>query len=370
MSSSILLAAPALLIQSWCMNRRHFLKTTVATVASSSIISAQEEASGKKPRFGFDNFAIRALGWKAGQLLDYAAGQKVTAILFSDLDVYESHDDSYLAELSRKAQDLGIQIYVGTGGICPSAHRFSDKWGDAPTMLSLTLKIANRLGSPVARCYQGFSEDRRSPGGIAARNQDTLKVLASVRRLALDLGVKIAIENHAGDMQGWELARLIEQAGPEFVGATIDPGNATWTLEDPMDNLEALGPHILCSGIRNSVVWETGEGAQCAWTSPGEGLIDMKAYAQRFFELAPDAPFIVETISGFSRPFPYLLPGFWKGYEEIPAKNFAAFVALAKKGKPVPPFEKPAENAKEAEHAYQKSDLEKSLRWCEANLNF
>lgn len=349
------------------MHRRHFLKTTAATLASTGLLSAQEKTAAK-PLFGFDNFSIRALGWNANQLLDYAAEQKVTAILFSDLDVYESHEASYLKDLSQKAKDLGIKIFAGTGGICPSAHRFSDKWGDAPTMLSLTLKIAKALDAPVARCYQGFGEDRRSPGGIAARNEDTLKVLAAVKPLALDLGVKIAIENHAGDMQGWELARLIEQAGPEFVGATIDPGNATWTLEDPMDNLEALGLHILCSGIRNSMIWETEEGAQVAWTSPGEGLTDMKAYAKRFFELAPDAPFILETISGFSRPFPYLQPEFWKGYEEIPAKNFAAFVALAKKGKPIPPFEKPAENPKEAEQAFQKADLERSIQWCRENL--
>ncbi len=136
-----------------------------------------------------------------------------------------------------------------------------------------------------------------------------------------------------------------------------------------MDNLEALGPHILCSGMRNSMIWETEEGADVAWTSPGEGLIDMKAYAKRFFELAPDAPFILETISGFSKPFPYLLPEFWKGYEEIPAKNFAAFVALAKKGKPIPPFDKPAENAQEAEQDYQKADLELGIEWCKKNLS-
>ncbi len=349
------------------MNRRHFIRTTAATLATSGILSAQENKK-PAPLFGFDNFSIRALGWKAGQLLDYAAEQKVTAILFSDLDVYDSHDAVYLKDLSQKAKDLGIKIYAGTGGICPSATRFSDKWGTAGEMLSLTLKIANTLGSPVARCYQGFGDDRRSPGGIPARNQDTLRILAAVKPLALDLGVKIAIENHAGDMQGWELARLIEQAGPEFVGATVDPGNATWTLEDPMDNLEALGPHILCSGIRNSMIWETEDGAAVAWTSPGEGLIDMAAYAKRFHELAPDAPFILETISGFSRPFPYLLPEFWKGYEEIPAKNFAAFLALAKKGKAIPPFEKPAENPKQAEQAFQKADLERSIQWCKDNL--
>ncbi len=348
------------------MDRRHFIKTTAAALATTGVLSARE--NGSKPLFGFDNFSIRAFGWKADRLLDYAAEQKVSAVLFSDLDVYESHEDTYLKDLSAKAQGLGVKIYAGTGGMCPTAHRFSDKWGTAEEMLSLTLKIASKLGSPVARCYQGFSNDRRSPGGIQARNEDTLKVLAAVKAEALDLGVKIAIENHAGDMQGWELARLIERAGPEFVGATIDPGNATWTLETPMDNLEALGPHILCSGIRNSMVWETEDGAAVAWTALGDGLVDMNAYAKRYRELAPEAPFIIESISGFSKPFPYLLPEFWQGYEEIPAKNFAGFLALAKEGEAIPAFVKPAENPTEAEQAFQKEDLEKSIAWCHANL--
>ena len=29
----------------------------------------------------------------------------------------------------------------------------------------------------------------------------------------MEAGVKIAVENHAGDMQAWELVTLIEEAG-------------------------------------------------------------------------------------------------------------------------------------------------------------
>ena len=47
------------------------------------------------------------------------------------------------------------------------------------------------------------------------------------RSRALDAGVKIAIENHAGDMQSWELVQLIESAGKDYVGANLDMGNAT-----------------------------------------------------------------------------------------------------------------------------------------------
>ncbi len=354
------------------LGRRSFLKTSSAAALASALpLRAADTAPAAKPRLGFDNFSIRALGWKADRLIDHAAEQKVTALLFSDLDVYESHDEAYLRDLKQKAESHGIALYAGTGGICPTAHRFSDKWGSAEEHLQLTLRVAKAVGSPVARCYQGFSEDRKSPGGIRARMADTLAVLKSVRQFALDTGVKIAIENHAGDMRADELRDLIEEAGPDFVGATIDSGNATWALEDPLENLEILGPHTVCSGLRDSMIWQDDQGAQVAWTALGEGIVDMKAYAKRFTELCPSAPFILEIISGFSRGFPYLQPDFWPPYETVPAPSFARFLALARKGESIPPFKPDGDKqqAEQAEQAYQLAELERSLTWCRENLN-
>jgi 3-oxoisoapionate decarboxylase len=340
------------------MHRRSFLKTSLAAALIPA--SSQAVEAAPKLKLGFDNFSIRALGLKAGPLLDYAAEQKVDCILFSDLDLYENHTDIYLADLRKKAADLNISIYAGTGGICPTAHRFSNKWGSAEEHLKLTIRIAKALGSPVARCYQGFSEDRKSEGGIKARNKDTLAVLKNVRSFAIDHGVKIAIENHAGDMTSRELRDLIEEAGKDFVGCTIDSGNATWALEDPFENLEILAPYTVCSGIRDNMIWEDENGVQIAWTAMGEGLINMKAYAKRFAELCPAAPFILEIISGFAKPFPYLKPEFWKGYEDISASSFARFVAIAKKGRAIP--------AVKGDGVYQKAELERSIAWCKANL--
>ena len=49
-----------------------------------------------KLKLGFDNYSIRALDWKAPQLLDYAASLRLDTVLFSDLDVYESFSDGYV----------------------------------------------------------------------------------------------------------------------------------------------------------------------------------------------------------------------------------------------------------------------------------
>lgn len=352
-------------------SRRQFVKSLVIAGAGAALDtsapgqSSQANGPRNKIKLGFDNFSVRAFGWKAPQLLDYAAALKVDSLFLSDLDVYESFDDSYLKKVKAKADDLGIQIHAGTGSICPSSKTFNKRHGTAEEHLALTIRVAKAVGSPVARCYLGNADDRRSPGGIEAHIKNVVKVCRSVRSQALDAGVKVAIENHAGDMQSWELVTLIEEAGRDFVGATMDPGNAAWALEDPLLNLETLGPYAVTTSIRDSAVWEYEDGAKVQWAAVGEGIVDFKTYISRFAELCPGVPIHIETISGFPRPLPYLKNDFWRAYGKARAHDLAMFVALAKQGKPIDPF-KVAEgkDKRTAEQEYQKGELERSLKYC------
>jgi sugar phosphate isomerase/epimerase len=320
-------------------------------------------------KLGFDNFSVRAMGWKAPQLLDYAARIKVDTALFSDLDVYENHSDAYLKDVKKKADDLGIEVLVGTGSICPSAKSFNSKYGTAEEHMALLIRVAKTMGSRVARCYQGTADDRKLPGGLAARWKDTIRICKGARSQAMDAGVKIAIENHAGDMQAWELANLIEECGREYVGATLDSGNATWTFEDPMENLEILGPYAATTGIRDSMVWETSEGASVAWTSMGEGQVNWQKYFDRFTQLCPGVNVQLEIISGAVRSFPYHDEEFWKPYRDIRAKEFLGFSAMAKRGHQVEAFKVPeGKDRKLAEQDFQRAELEKSLKYCREAL--
>ena len=349
-------------------SRRQFIQSLAATTAAATIevpMLANSQTKRRNIKLGFDNFSIRAFGWKAPQLLDYAAKLKVDTVLFSDLDVYESHDEKYLKDVKKKADDLGIEIQAGTGSICPSAKSFSPRFGTAEEHLLLTIRVAKTLGSKVARCYQGTADDRKLPGGLPARWKDTIKVCKAVRSQAIDAGIKIAIENHAGDMQAWQLANLIEECGKDFVGATLDSGNATWTLEDPMRNLEILGQYAATTGIRDSMVWETPEGANAGWTAMGEGQVDWQKYFDRFAQLCPGVAVQLEIISGAIRPFAYQKEDFWKDYGDIRAKEFLGFTTMAKAGKPITPFKAPAgQDRKLAEQEFQKAELERSIKYC------
>lgn len=352
-------------------SRRSFLKH--AAVAAPAIAARGIWPSLSKPeraiKLGFDNYSIRSWGWKAPQLLDFAAEERLDTVLFSDLDVYERHDSVYLRELRARADRLGVEIHAGTGSICPSSTSFDDRFGTAEEHLRLTIRVAEALGSPVARCYLGTSADRAGDGGIQRHIANTVSVCKAVREQAQAAGVTIAIENHAGDMQARELAGLIESAGPDYVGATIDSGNAVWTLEDPYRNLEILGPYAVTSGIRDAMVWETEDGASVQWTAMGDGQLDLHRYMDRFEALAPGVPVQLEIISGFARSFPYLRSDFWSNYRDVLAEDFAGFTALARNGHPLESFQTGAgEDRAEAERTYQMSELKRSIAYCRDEL--
>jgi len=349
------------------MDRRHFITTSAAALAAAATRSSA--APGSRPKIGMDHFAVRATGWKAGDYVDYAASLKLDAVFISELSPFESFEDDYLKQLKTKADAAGLQFYVGSSSICKTSNTWKDTWGTPDEHLALIIRLAKALGSPVARCYLGNAKDRATDGGIERHMEECVKVLKAAQTRCEAEGIKVAMENHAGDMQSHELKALIEAAGKGHVGANIDPGNAVWSLEDPMDNLEVLGPYTICSSIRDSVIWESEAGATVQWTAVGDGLVDFRAYCKRYAELAPGAPLNVETISGFNRPFPYLTEEFWKPYPKASAASFAKWVALSKQGKVMEPFKAPeGPGKKDAEIAYQKEQLSRSTKWLQENL--
>jgi len=355
------------------VTRRAFLTSALTSAAFASAgawlpsaVSAGDGADEQEaPKLGLDNFAVRAMRWKAPQLIDYAASIFADSLFITDLDAFESFEADYLTGVRQRAAGKGVQLHVGTWSICPTSKAFKPNWGTAEEHLALGIRVAKGVGSPVIRVVLGTWEDRLTDGGIERHMEETAKVCRAGRSRAQDAGVKIAIENHAGDMHSTELVRLIEAAGRDYVGVNLDSGNALWTLEDPIDSLETLGPLTITTSLRDSAIWKTERGARVQWTAMGDGDIDLKAYFVRFRELCPGIPVHIETISGVSREFSYLQPDFWKAWPNMSAKAFARFVALAERGKPRESWSPPAnEDRTTAEQAYQRAQLERSLTYC------
>jgi sugar phosphate isomerase/epimerase len=221
------------------------------------------------------------------------------------------------------------------------------------------VEAAKTAGAPLVRAFLGTMADRAAPGGIEAHIENTAKVLRAVRSRVVDSGLKVAIENHAGDMQGRELRTLIEEAGKDFVGACIDSGNPLWTIEDPHQTLDVLAPYVLTSHIRDSAVWRVPEGAAVRWVRMGEGNVGIDDYVRKYLERCPGRALSLEIIVTGPRVFPYHKPEFWDAYRRVPAWEFARFLAITEKGTPQKFEPAPKELAAQRE----REDLEASIRY-------
>jgi len=355
------------------MLRRTFLQTLPAGAAALTSAAADEVPV----KLGFDTYSLRAFKWKGTQLLDYAAGLKLDTIQFSALADYGPLEPQNLQRVKDRAQQLGISIDSGMGCICESAKAFNKNGPPARQQLIEGLKVSKAVGSKSMRCYMGSSEDRVGPLPIEAHMENTIKVFRSVRSEAMDLGVKIALENHSGDMQAREVKTIIEESGKDLVASCLDTGNPIWCVEDPFVTLETLAPYVVTTHVRDSVVFEDARGAAGQWVALGDGNVDLGRFVREFRRLCPRSSMQLEIITGRPpRPLPYLEADFWKAFPKMPAWEFARFVALAKSGHPFmgamvieDVAGKKAPVMDEALKEQQRIDLERSFDYAKKKLN-
>jgi hypothetical protein len=170
---------------------------------------------------------------------------------------------------------------------------------------------------------------------------------------------------------------VVEEAGKDFVGATLDTGNPLWVVEDPLVTLDALAPYVVTTHLRDSVLFEHPRGAAGQWVALGDGQIDFVRFVEQFRKWCPRASMQLEVITGRPpRVIPYLEEDFWKAFPKALAAEFARFVALAKAGHPYMGAmviedvagQHPAVMS-EALKEQQRLDLERSLEYAKKKLN-
>ncbi len=358
-------------------SRRVFLASLASAMARTSAWAAR---SGEpiRLRLGIDTYTLRALRWKAIEMLDYVSKTHLEVVQFSEwphLGTLEQvRDDSYLKSVRAHADKLGIGIDMGTWTVCPSNPRFPSEYGTAPEQLAFAIHIATVLGSKSVRCVMGSGDLRLQNGPIEKHVESMIGVCRAVRDKALAAGVHIAIENHK-DLRATEMRELIETAGPDYVGVCLDTGNAIEVLEDPLETVEVLAPYAVTSHFRDTALWAHPRGAAFQWTAMGDGSIDIGRVVRKFGELCPRVPMNLEIITG--RPpkvIPYREAEFWRAFPNLKAKDFLRFVDLAEKGQPfmagmmVPNNGRREPAYQEAVKQQQRVDFERSVKYCREEL--
>ena len=324
-----------------------------------------------RPRLGLDMFSVGIQNWTPFQQMDFAAAWNVKMVHFSEIrflghaDWKVALDPVNLKRIRARADELNLDVEIGMRSICPTASIFEASAGTAEEQLSRMVDAARLMRSPLVRCVLGSQADRRT--GIEKHIDATVRVLKNTRSRIMDAGIKVAIENHAGDMQARELKGLIEMAGREYVGACIDSGNAVWTIEDPHLTLETLAPYVETSHERDSYVFNSPQGTAVQWSRMGDGNVGIDDYVRKYVAACPGKAVSLEVIvSGAPRVFNYRDPQAWEIFKTTPAWEFARFLALCDKGVPRPlptPGQGRAGGPSPEAQKRNLDDVEASLKW-------
>jgi sugar phosphate isomerase/epimerase len=300
---------------------------------AAAVTVAASRAQTPRLKLGLDSYTLRGFKWNAFQLLDYAGRMKLDTIQL-DLSTYESLETAYVRRVREHAGNLGIVVDGSMGCICPSSSSWKPASGDPVEYLRTGLRVAHEVGATCTRVFVGGFAERVGSVPLEAHVENTRKVLRAVRSQAIDLGVKIAIENH-GDFQAWELRELIEAAGSDFVGACLDSGNAITVMEDPLTTVEVLGSYTITTHIRDSVVFEHPRGAVTQWVALGDGIVDFRAFFDTFRRVCGTSGVQLEILTGGPpRVVPFLERDYWKAFPKARALDFARFLKLARNGRP------------------------------------
>jgi sugar phosphate isomerase/epimerase len=325
-------------------------------------------------KLGIDFWSLHSQGWDVLEHLEYAHRVGVDVVQ-SELYFFESFEEPYLIRVRDRTEELGLVLETGMGSICPTSTAFPYLgWsGTAEEQLRQAIRVADAIGASVLRCLIGSHRERRTELPIEAHIESTIEVCRAVRDLALELGITLAVENHAGDLQGREVKALVEEAGPEYVGVCLDSGGTlSAAAESPFVTLEHLAPYVVTSHIRDAAVWEHPRGAAIQSVAMGDGTIGIDEWARQFQQKCPDATFNLEILTGGPpKVLNYLEPEFWEDYPDTPASEFTQFLRLVRQGHPfmghmlsVKRGERPPEY-EAALVVQERLDLERSLRYCQ-----
>ena len=267
------------------------------------------------------------------QFLDYLGSIKLTWAMIS-LPVPVLDDEAAIRQIRAHADSLGIKLQLAHGSVCPSSRSFNAQLGTVEVQVSRALKASQIFGATCMRCILGGDPERPQ---IEMHIDNMVKAIQPLRSRILDSGVKLAVENHGGDLQAREMKMMIDAVGRDVMGVCLDSGNPVWMLEDPHMTLETLISYAETCHVRDSAIWKVPEGIAVRWVNMGDGNVDIDGWIGKFIQAKPGLPIIFENlVSARPRIHAVYDPKFWDNWRKMPAWELGRFLTLADKGTPKP----------------------------------
>jgi sugar phosphate isomerase/epimerase len=318
------------------MNRRRFILGTAAAAVHASRLFASSRTV--QVELGSIDGSVGGNQFTPVQFLDYLSSIKLTWAMVS-LPPATLGDEAAIRQIREHADKLGIKLQLAFGSVCPSSRSFNAQLGTLEDQVARGLKASQIFGAKCMRCVLGGDPERPQ---IEMHIDNMVKAVRGIRSRIADSGVKLAVENHGGDLQAREMKAMIEAVGADVMGVCLDSGNPVWMLEDPHMTLEMLISYTETCHVRDSAVWKVPEGIAVRWVNMGDGNVDIDGWIRTFVQAKPGLPIIFENlVSGNPRVHRIYDPAFWTNWSKMPASEFSRFMAIAERGTPKPATPRP-----------------------------
>ena len=288
-------------------------------------------------KLGIDSYTARNSGLDPVGVLGLAAELGLAGVLF-ELSPFSSFRDDYLEAICDTAEAKGLYVEFGMGSILhwhPMAEKGRQLLADAgyDTCVSDAqividhLQIAKKLNSSILRCVAGNLFTRDEGHDMIAMADQVVAILREACRAAEDLGMKIAMENHA-DFTVRELASICARVNSPAFGFTVDCANLAFDLDASLRLAEILAPYALTTHFKDYRILRTGEGLALQNCALGDGDIDLPAIAETLAKYNPQINLNIEIHSQFA-PFKLdvLRPAYWANHPSPPGDGLAWYLA-------------------------------------------
>ncbi|MFH1744307.1 MAG: sugar phosphate isomerase/epimerase family protein [bacterium] len=287
-------------------------------------------------KLGLESYSTRNSGKDPVEVLELASELGLDGVLF-ELSPFNSFRDSDLERIKGTAEDKGLYIEFGMGSIFgwhPMAETGKKLLAEAGYDAGVSdakvaiqhLEIAQKLGSPILRCVAGNLLTRDEGYDMAALADQAVAILKEACKAAEDMGIRIAMENHA-DFTVRELISILGRVNSPAFGFTVDCANLAFDLDDPLRLAGIMAPWALTTHYKNYRIVRTKDGLALENCSLGDGDIDILAIARLLAEQNPEINANIEIHSQFA-PFKLdiLNPAFFDRHPSPPGDGLAWYL--------------------------------------------
>ncbi len=190
---------------------------------------------------------------------------------------FSTLDDAYMKDLKAQIDEYGFDRVFAWGH--PDGLE-RGKNADAFAEMKACIPKAKLIGADVMRVTGSSLMFRLEPHG--PQIEALTKQFREAVKIAEDVGVKLAVENHI-DYTADEIKQLLEGVNSPNFGVNFDTGNFLRLLDDPIRGMEILAPHVLAVHLKDLQV-NVQEARPTDWfffsgVPVGQGLIDNQTLA-------------------------------------------------------------------------------------------